>query len=798
MPRRLALLIATNSYEDPGLRRLTSPAADVEALAAVLGDPAVAGFEVTTLVDEPHHRVGAAIGDLLRDRRRNDLTLLYFTGHGVKDDAGRLHLATADTRRDNLLFSAVSAEQVDAAMSACMSRRQLLILDCCYSGAFPAGRGAKADAEVHTLERFRGRGRTVLTATDSTQYAFEGEQLRGAASTSVFTRHLVAGLRDGSADLDRDGDITVDELYTYVHDKVVEEMPQQRPKRQDDVEGRLVVARNVRWTLPAYLADGIASPLAAHRLSALDGLAHLHRIGNPVVRAAVRAEYERLADDDSRSVSAAARARLAALDPPPPPAAAPAVAVDPAPDPTVDPAPAPAVPAPTPTVDPAPTPAVDPAPAPAVDPAQVPPVDPAPTPTVGTPTAVDPPAVAGSTVVEPPAAEPGPGGPEPVEPGPGEARPAEPRAGEPTALGPGAGEAGAVGPSAREAGAGGRPWWRTRRAGVAAAIVLVLLAAGIPVGFALSDRDRDRGGTSGGGATAGQLPVRRAALGPDGALLYVTTASGIAVLDTTTGSFSGSIALTAGAQDVAVDPTGTRLYVGSGSGVAVVDLRSRRTVSNPVATAYPGVASLALAPDGKRLYVALPAQDAVSVVDTRSNTVVGQVPTRGDPTALAISSDSRRLYVADGNWVSAVDTATLRPVGSPVQVIQQPVALALSPTDDRLYVGGRAGGLAVLRADATGVTSELVTLLVPAVTALLVRPDGRRLWAADGATGAVLAFDVPQPKAVPGTPADVEGPGALVPSPDGKRLYVPSFTSGQVFVLDAATGKLTGTPIPTS
>ena len=39
MGRRLALLIATHEHEDPTLRRLTSPAADVESLAAVLRDP---------------------------------------------------------------------------------------------------------------------------------------------------------------------------------------------------------------------------------------------------------------------------------------------------------------------------------------------------------------------------------------------------------------------------------------------------------------------------------------------------------------------------------------------------------------------------------------------------------------------------------------------------------------------------------------------------------------------------------------------------------------------------------------
>jgi uncharacterized caspase-like protein len=56
--RRLALLIATYQYQDTGLRQLTTPAHDAEALAAVLRDPAIARFEVIMLINEPRHRVG--------------------------------------------------------------------------------------------------------------------------------------------------------------------------------------------------------------------------------------------------------------------------------------------------------------------------------------------------------------------------------------------------------------------------------------------------------------------------------------------------------------------------------------------------------------------------------------------------------------------------------------------------------------------------------------------------------------------------------------------------------------------
>jgi hypothetical protein len=333
---RKALVVATYQYADSGLRQLAAPEHDAESFAEVLEDAEIAGFDVTMLVNQPHYVVGEAIADFYADCHRDDLTLLYFSGHGLKDDEGRLHLAMTNTRREALLFTAISAEQLNAAMDGCASRRKVLILDCCYSGAFPVGRQAKADDGVQTLERFQGKGRAVLTASDATQYAFEGDDLTGAGTSSVFTRYLVEAIRSGEADLDEDGDIALDELYSYVREKVVAEVPQQRPKKQEDVDGRIVVARNVHWQLPDHLRYAIESPISAQRLSAVEGLGHLHRVGNDAVRAAVTGQLTTLTADDSRSVSAAATALLAKLQPAvsaPAPAAAPATAEAPTPVP---------------------------------------------------------------------------------------------------------------------------------------------------------------------------------------------------------------------------------------------------------------------------------------------------------------------------------------------------------------------------------------------------------------------------------------------------------------------------------
>ena len=88
--RRRALVVATYEYADGGLRRLAAPAHDAESFAEVLKDEAIAGFDVTMLVNQPHYVVGEAIADFYGAAGREDLTLLYFTGHGVKDDEGRL------------------------------------------------------------------------------------------------------------------------------------------------------------------------------------------------------------------------------------------------------------------------------------------------------------------------------------------------------------------------------------------------------------------------------------------------------------------------------------------------------------------------------------------------------------------------------------------------------------------------------------------------------------------------------------------------------------------------------------
>ena len=250
---RYALVVASSHYADATLTRLEAPAHDARELADVLASPGIGGFDVTTLADELASRVMQEIESFFDGRRREDLVLLYFSGHGILDEGARLYFATTDTRADRPRSTAVSASFVNDLMGECRSRRQVLVLDCCNSGAF--ARGLKAGGSIGTGERFEGRGRVVITASDALQYAFEGDHIEGEATGSVFTSALVGGLRSGAADLNRDGRVTLDELYDFVYGRVLDLSPRQRPhKWAFGVEGQIVIAQ-------AAAAEEDAAPL---------------------------------------------------------------------------------------------------------------------------------------------------------------------------------------------------------------------------------------------------------------------------------------------------------------------------------------------------------------------------------------------------------------------------------------------------------------------------------------------------------------------------------------------------------
>ena len=161
---RFALVVANDQYADPGLRRLMAPAHDAEALAEVLADPAVGGFDVRVLQNESAQGTRLAVEDFFADRSPEDLLLLHFSCHGLKNAAGELFLAVEDTQPTRLASTAVAADFVNREMADSRAQRIALFLDCCYGGAFPRGLVVRATGEAQVRTRSRDRSGSVAGA----------------------------------------------------------------------------------------------------------------------------------------------------------------------------------------------------------------------------------------------------------------------------------------------------------------------------------------------------------------------------------------------------------------------------------------------------------------------------------------------------------------------------------------------------------------------------------------------------------------------------------------------------------
>ncbi|GAA3439080.1 caspase family protein [Kutzneria kofuensis] len=323
MGARRALIVATGSYEHRGLRRLAAPAHDADALRAVLADPELGGFEVDVARDLPSHQIQRRVADFLAGAGRDDVLLLHFSCHGLKNAAGELFLAGTDTVPNRLSATAVPARFVNDELAECRAAHVAVLLDCCFGGAFAKGTVSRAVDEVDVEQSFPlrpGRSRVVITASSATEYAFEGEELAesGRLRPSLFTEAVVEGLRTGDADLNGDGSVDLDELYKYVYARVVAATAHQTPHQSGGGHGAsLLVARTplARRIAPVDVPESLSARAkdldAGIRLAAVGELRTLLVGDDVAVAAGALTVLQTLTGDDSVTVRTAAVEALA-------------------------------------------------------------------------------------------------------------------------------------------------------------------------------------------------------------------------------------------------------------------------------------------------------------------------------------------------------------------------------------------------------------------------------------------------------------------------------------------------------
>lgn len=247
-----AVAIGINAY--PKVPPLKFAADDARAFRDHLVDrTGIPPENVTLLLDEEATlgKLRSVLGTHLKNKAgKEDMVILFFAGHGATErdvmspdgDGLEKYLLPFDADPKDLYASALPMREIAHIFQRIRSERLIFLVDACYSGASGgrtiAAPGFRANLTDAFLDRVAGgRGTIILSASAANEVSVEKEEF----GHGVFTHFLLQGL-EGVADVDKDGLITVDEIYAYVSKHVPQATDQeQHPVKKGQVEGNLIL-----------------------------------------------------------------------------------------------------------------------------------------------------------------------------------------------------------------------------------------------------------------------------------------------------------------------------------------------------------------------------------------------------------------------------------------------------------------------------------------------------------------------------------------------------------------------------
>lgn len=242
-PNRYALVIGTGQYEDERIPALPASLNDARRLYEVLIDPAIGMFppeNVTLLVDEAVTRlkVVSALDSLGRRAGKEDLVIVFFSGHGAVDDRGRPYWVMQNTQIDSLRASALSETEITELLDEIRTTRLVTLIDACYSASTAEIGRSKSLVDIQKIyPKFKGEGRVIITGSKGDQLSVViSDKNHPGYGYSAFTWHVIEGMK-GGGDADRDGVVTLDELWDYVKDRTETTARQQGGNQQPQLQG---------------------------------------------------------------------------------------------------------------------------------------------------------------------------------------------------------------------------------------------------------------------------------------------------------------------------------------------------------------------------------------------------------------------------------------------------------------------------------------------------------------------------------------------------------------------------------
>jgi Caspase domain/TIR domain len=252
MENAYALVVGIANYQN--INRLPeSVLKDAQDIHNLLVDLQYCGYpsdNVQLLLDSQATQANLrqALASLSQQSNPDSTVFIYMSSHGGAVEYGPhageylLPVDTDPTTGASLAQTAIPGSQFTEALRAIPSQKVIVVFDCCHSG----GIGQPKDAEAPVLKTGfpdsyyealkQGRGRVIFASSRSSEFSYV---LPGAAN-SLFTQHLLAGLRGGIPS--DDGLIRVFDLFEYLQPRVTGAQPNQHPIFKAELEENISIA----------------------------------------------------------------------------------------------------------------------------------------------------------------------------------------------------------------------------------------------------------------------------------------------------------------------------------------------------------------------------------------------------------------------------------------------------------------------------------------------------------------------------------------------------------------------------
>ncbi|MBS2017707.1 MAG: caspase family protein [Deltaproteobacteria bacterium] len=228
VPRIWTFALGVSTFADTSiaLQYADADARGVDAFFASKGGGSIPEDRRILLANERATRAAvlSSLVGLAKRTAPDDLLVVFLATHGLPDTGGDLYFVLHDTDPRQLVATGLPQRDLEYALAKAPARRVLLLVDACHSGAAGltgfAGRRNLVLSDTNRLVQGLAEskpGVALVSASSSSESSLESREFGGGHG--VFSHNVVRGLA-GSADANKDGLVTVRELFDFVYREV--------------------------------------------------------------------------------------------------------------------------------------------------------------------------------------------------------------------------------------------------------------------------------------------------------------------------------------------------------------------------------------------------------------------------------------------------------------------------------------------------------------------------------------------------------------------------------------------------